>query len=249
MAVENRLENIVIVLSRPSEPGNVGALCRSMMNCGLCELRLAAPLEMNDEPLRSRAVHAAGIWEKARFFERLEDALSDCSLVIGTTRRRGERRGVTLSAREAARFLAERGRSAGKTALVFGNERTGLTNAELQLCDIASHIPAHDMFPSLNLSHSVQIYGYELYLAFNENAPSPAEAARKGAWEPLPRAEIDVLAASLCDSLALLGFYTRAGRAAHENLFRGICSRAGVTQKEARLLRALFAKAARIGRR
>jgi TrmH family RNA methyltransferase len=242
METEHQIENIVIVLARPSEPGNVGALCRAMMNCGLGELRLAAPREMNDESILARAVHAAGIWEKARVFEHLEDALADCALVVGATRRCGERRGITLSAREAARFLAER--NAGKTALVFGNERTGLTNAELDLCDISSYIPAHAAFPSLNLSHSVQIFGYELYLAFNAHAPFPAETARKGAWEPLSHAEIDSLAASLCDSLALLGFYTRAGRAAHEKLFRGICARAGVTQKEARLLRTIFTKAA-----
>lgn len=239
-------EKTVIVLSRPGEPGNVGAVCRAMMNCGLCELRLVEPRPLDEARIRERAVHAAGIWERARHFPELREAVADCSLVVGATRRRGERRGITISAREAARLLAAR--NAGKSAVVFGNERTGLTNAELSLCDIASHIPAHDAFPSLNLSHSVQIYAYEISLAFSErvseSASLPQGAARKGAWEPLPRAEIDALAASLCDSLALLGFYTRTGRSAHEALFRGLCARAGVTQKEARLLRALFAKAA-----
>jgi tRNA/rRNA methyltransferase/tRNA (cytidine32/uridine32-2'-O)-methyltransferase len=170
------LSELVIVLSRPMEAGNVGAVCRAMKNMGLSRLRLAAP-DFFESPgtlseagpgyggieavIRARAVHAVDIWEGAETFDTLAAATADCSLVIGTTRRRGRhRKQVTLSPWEAAAFLREK---PGPAALVFGNERTGLEDEEMELCNLASHIPAAGDFPSLNLSHAVQIYAYELF--------------------------------------------------------------------------------------
>ncbi|MDR1177266.1 MAG: RNA methyltransferase, partial [Spirochaetaceae bacterium] len=167
------LEDIRVVLSRPEEAGNVGAVCRAMKNMGLRRLRIAGegmpePGKnrgaggLNGEVILARAVHAGEIWEKAEFFDTLEEAVADCTLVIGTTRRKGKhRKSFPLSPAEAAACLAGR---TGKAALVFGNERTGLEGEELDLCSLASYIPSDDSFPSLNLSHALQIYAYELFL-------------------------------------------------------------------------------------
>jgi tRNA/rRNA methyltransferase/tRNA (cytidine32/uridine32-2'-O)-methyltransferase len=193
------LSNFIIVLCRASEPGNVGAVCRVMKNMGLSRLRMVAPGSLVETPLVNRAIHAEDVWRDALFFDTLADATSDCSLVVGTTRRRGrKRKNVTLEPRALAGWLA-RNHIPASVALVFGNERTGLTDDELNFCNLASHIPVSDAFPSLNLSHAVQIYAYELFLAFGETADespvgsaSPTEAV-KGQWVPLERPAVDKL--------------------------------------------------------
>jgi tRNA/rRNA methyltransferase/tRNA (cytidine32/uridine32-2'-O)-methyltransferase len=159
------LPDIVIILCRVTEPGNVGAVCRAMKNMGLSRLRIAgtARESLDEGAIRARAIHAADIWEGAAFFDTLAASAADCSLLIGTTRRRGRRRKqVSLAPGELAAWLRNK---PGPAALVFGNERTGLEDHELDLCHIASHIPVSGAFPSLNLSHAVQIYAYELFLA------------------------------------------------------------------------------------
>jgi tRNA/rRNA methyltransferase/tRNA (cytidine32/uridine32-2'-O)-methyltransferase len=134
-------------------------------------------------------------------------------------------------------------------ALVFGNERTGLEDAELNLCTIASHIPVSDAFPSLNLSHAVQIYAYELFLAFGETAdggPS-SKSLVKGEWVPLERAAVDELTADITSTLADLGFYRHPGREEQTRFLLDLISRASLTEREGRYLKDIFAKAARLG--
>ena len=259
------LSDIMIILCRASEPGNVGAVCRAMKNMGLSQLRMAAPGPMDETPLLARAIHAEDVWRGARFFDTLADAVADCSLVIGTTRRRGKRRkGVTLDPRSLAAWLKERPTDYGAAplALVFGNERTGLDDDELNLCNIASHIPVSETFPSLNLSHAVQVYAYELFLAFGGTATGKAAGPGdgtpdspgsgppepvKGEWVPLERAAVDKLTADITDTLAGLGFYKRPGREEQTRFLRDMVCRAGLTEREGRYLKDIFAKAAKLG--
>jgi tRNA/rRNA methyltransferase/tRNA (cytidine32/uridine32-2'-O)-methyltransferase len=263
-----KIGDVVIVLCRPEEPGNVGAVCRAMKNMGLSRLRLAAPRFDKGETagilseagwgyggaeavIRARAVHAEDIWEKAETFDTLAGAVKDCSLVIGTTRRRGRRRKlVTMLPAELAAFLKDRpGPAAGQqvagqqAALVFGNERTGLEDDELEICNFASHIPVNEDFPSLNLSHAVQIYAYEL-----SQALSPAEMV-PGTWVPMDQERIEELARETAASLKSLGFYTQVDSAEHERFFRDVFSRAGITEREGRYFADIIAKAARLGRK
>jgi tRNA/rRNA methyltransferase/tRNA (cytidine32/uridine32-2'-O)-methyltransferase len=256
-----KLTEIVIILCRPSDPGNIGAVCRAMMNMGLSQLRITglspgdlAPFEGE---IRSRAVHAAPIWEQAKYFDTLGAAADDCALLAGTTRRRGhKRKNVSMDSRSLAAWLRDR---PGKAALAFGNERTGLDDAELDLCNIASHIPVADTFPSLNLSHAVQIYAYELLRALgppeaaagaagpeagaNAGAPLPV----KGEWAPLTRGQADVLTASITGNLEALGFYRHPGREMQAGFIRDFISRAALSEREGRYLGDIFAKAARMG--
>ncbi|MDR3174462.1 MAG: RNA methyltransferase [Treponema sp.] len=254
-----KLTDIVIILCRPSDPGNIGAVCRAMMNMGLGDLRISGPSRASFAPfegeIRSRAVHAAGIWEGARFFDTLGEAAADCAVLAGTTRRRGRRRkNVTMDCRELALWLEKR---PGKAALAFGNERSGLDDGELTLCNIASHIPAADSFPSLNLSHAVQIYGYELFRALGpETEPlphswageSPAGAV-KGAWIPLDRAQAEALTAAITKNLESLGFYRHPGREEQTRFIQDFISRAALSQREGAYLGDIFAKAARLAAR
>jgi len=232
---------MVIILCRAGEPGNVGAVCRVMKNMGLSQLRMVAPESLDETPLLARAVHAEDVWRSARFFDTLAAAIADCSLVVGTTRRRGrKRKNATMDPRALAAWIKDR---PAPVALVFGNERTGLDDDELNLCSIASHIPVSDAFPSLNLSHAVQIYAYELFLAFGGTADV------KGECVPLTRAAADELTADITGILAGLGFYKHPGREEQTRFLRDLISRAALTEKEGRYLKDIFAKAARLGGR
>ncbi|MCL2879327.1 MAG: RNA methyltransferase, partial [Treponema sp.] len=220
------LSNIVIILSRTADSGNVGAVCRAMKNMGLCRLRLVDPSADDEKTIISRSVHAADVWENAELYDSLEKASADCCLLIGTTRRRGKhRKSISITPRGLAQRLVEQYGSSnqaftGTIALVFGNERTGLDDTELNMCNFASHIPVSDDFPSLNLSHAVQIYAYELFLALNPDnneeynqdsnqksretgtgpAPHFPTVQVKGEWIPLERQKVDELTVSITNT-------------------------------------------------
>jgi tRNA/rRNA methyltransferase/tRNA (cytidine32/uridine32-2'-O)-methyltransferase len=214
-----------------------------MKNMGLSDLRLVSPSVDDEAALLARAVHAADVWEGSQTFVTLEAALADCALAVGTSRRRGhKRKSVTLSPHELALYLVERG---GKAALVFGNERTGLETPELSLCNLASHIDAAPVFPSLNLSHAVQIYAYELRCALPHD---DHRSVPKGLWTPLDRAETDALVQSLSARLEASGFFRHPGRVELETFLRDLISRAGLSKDEARYLGNNLAKALRLGK-
>jgi tRNA/rRNA methyltransferase/tRNA (cytidine32/uridine32-2'-O)-methyltransferase len=252
------LSEVAIILCRPAEAGNVGAVCRAMKNMGLSRLHLAAPGFSGSalsEPggaeavIRARAVHAADVWDKAEIFDSLAAAIAGYPLVIGTTRRRGRhRKQLTLSPWETAAFLKDH---PGPAALVFGNERTGLEAGELELCNLASHIPSAAAFPSLNLSHAVQIYAYELFRLYADSpdGPFPEGGPVKGSWVPLDQAKISRLVRELTDQLETVGFYQKPGREEQEFFFRDLIARAGLNEWEGRYLAGLISKAARLGKK
>jgi tRNA/rRNA methyltransferase/tRNA (cytidine32/uridine32-2'-O)-methyltransferase len=144
---------------------------------------------------------------------------------------------------EIAAFLKER---PGKAALVFGNERTGLEDDELELCNLASHIPVDEAFPSLNLSHAVQIYAYELFNVLSGTQDSSREDAVKGQWVPLTQEAIDALVRKITDNLKTIGFYKQAGMEERERFFRDVFSRAALTEREGSYFADIIAKAARL---
>jgi tRNA/rRNA methyltransferase/tRNA (cytidine32/uridine32-2'-O)-methyltransferase len=227
-----------------------------MKNMGLSRLRMVAPgpfdkALFDKTPLLTRAVHAEDVWHNALFFDTLADAAKDCSLVVGTTRRRGrKRKSITLEPRALVEWLAQKTACgeqshAAMTALVFGNERTGLNDDELNFCNIASHIPVSDAFPSLNLSHAVQIYAYELFLAFGYAVDHPV----KGEWVPLELPAVEDLTADITGTLADLGFYRNPGREEQTRFLRDLICRAGLTEREGRYLKDIFTNAARLGSR
>jgi tRNA/rRNA methyltransferase/tRNA (cytidine32/uridine32-2'-O)-methyltransferase len=232
------LQNIKIILNKISESGNAGAVCRSMKNMGLSELRLVAPPQLDLDVIQARAVHAWDIWENARIFNSLPEAVADCSIVVGTTRRRGRNRNnISMTPRALAVWLAEH---PGPAAIVFGNERTGLEESEMDICNIASHIPSSDIQPSLNISHAVQIYAYELFLAMETQNPV------KGEWQALNQAEIPQIVESITEALENLGFYRKPGREKQTRFLRDVISRAGLTERESKYLRDIITKAARM---
>jgi tRNA (cytidine32/uridine32-2'-O)-methyltransferase len=155
---------IRIVLVEPSHPGNIGAAARAMKNMALEELVLVRPKLYPHPEATARASGADDVLANARVFGTLAEAIAGCGFIAATTSRHRDRNFRIADARQAAaRLVAESARA--PVALLFGAERTGLTNEELEAAHVLIRIRAHEGYVSLNLAMAVQIMAYELYCA------------------------------------------------------------------------------------
>jgi tRNA/rRNA methyltransferase len=211
-----------------------------MKTMGLRSLRLVgAPRERFDERrVKAWAVHAFELFDEAAFFATLPDALADTALAAGVSRRQGAwRKHVSLLPEELAERVAAAGR--GTVAAVFGNERTGLTDQEISCCSLAVRIPANPVFPSLNLSHAVQVIGYALRRA--------AVAAER--YSPIDRARAEELAALFTSSLYEMGYFRHRTGHNTQILLRDVLSRACLHEHEAGRLESIFRTLPHLGAR
>jgi tRNA (cytidine32/uridine32-2'-O)-methyltransferase len=158
------LGNIRIVLVETTHPGNIGAVARAMKNMCLEKLVLVNPKGYPNAEATARASGAHDLLANARVCATLDEALEGCRVAAGTSARLRNVAWPQYEPRECAeRLLGEAGQ--GEVALVFGRESSGLTNAELDRCQYLVHIPANQVYSSLNLSQAVQVLTYELLMA------------------------------------------------------------------------------------
>ena len=234
-------ENIVIVLDHPDESRNVGAACRAMANSDIKTLRIVGKKEHYDvEKVHVLAIHAAYIFDNAEFFDSITEATADCVMSAGTTRRRGQKRKGKLLfpeefAEKAGQITGSEKAPGGKVAIVFGNERSGLSDDQLFECTLGVTIPTSDDFGSLNLSHAVQILCYHM---FRENHKT------QSGYTPLTLDRLDQTVNIIADDLQKIGFFKVTGRPDMENFWRSILSRAALSEGEAQYLEKVFNKAA-----
>jgi TrmH family RNA methyltransferase len=164
-------ENVCVVLVNPEHDGNIGAVARSMLNFGISDLRVVGRTGDWSEEARKRAKNAQRVLDESKTLETLEEAVSDCSLVIGTSGKRedGERtsmRHFLLPEEIPARLSGVDGR----VAIVFGPEGKGLLNKQLAKCDLLVTIPTWEGYPILNLSHAVSIICFSWYVNSDTSA-------------------------------------------------------------------------------
>lgn len=166
------LERTRIVLVRTTHPGNIGSAARAMKTMGLSELYLVAPEKFPHAKALEMAVGAADLLEQAVVVDTLDEAIADCTLVVGTSARSRTIPWPVLMPREMAEKVR---REAGHTAILFGQEQSGLTNEELQRCHAHVQIPANPVYSSLNIASAVQVIAYELRLANLDQTSYPDE--------------------------------------------------------------------------
>ena len=241
-----------MVLVGTQHPGNIGSAARALKTMGLARLVLVAPEHFPHAEADALAAGARDLLETARVAADPADAVADCRLVLGCTARDRRIALPVLSPREAAARVAGAVRDGGDVALLFGRERTGLDNAELQLCHAAVHIPANPEYGSLNLAAAVQVLAYELRLALLAT-PSDGEANGQGGSEgqgepPATHVQLEGLFAQLAETLDAIDFHK--GRAPESALrkLRRVFLRAGLNEREVRLLRGVLADAQRMAR-
>ncbi|MCI6809806.1 MAG: RNA methyltransferase [Spirochaetia bacterium] len=283
------LSKISIVLDHPDEPRNIGAACRAMANSDIKDLRIVGKKEDYDvEKVHILAIHAACIFDNARFYNNINEATADCALSAGTTRRRGKNRGRLILPEEFAReadlvtgepegqTLAALGVTSsgeqtssaagvtssaalgvsspaaigvagqegqiskaegGRVAIVFGNERTGLTDDQLDMCTLGVTIPTSDEFGSLNLSHAVQILCYHM---FRQNLENNHKDYR--GYTPVTLERIDGAVKCVTDNLQKVGFFKMPGREDMEEYWRSLLARASLSEGEVQYLEKIFTK-------
>ena len=234
------LKNIVIVLDHPDESRNIGAACRAMANNDIKELRIVGNKSDYDlEHIHVLAIHAGPIFDSAHFYNSIKEATADCTVCAGTTRRSGKKRGKLLLPEEFADHINSASEQGAKIAVVFGNERTGLTDEQLDQCTAGITIPSSNDFGSLNLSHAVQIICYHLF----RKKLSERAGGYKGV-NPVTLERIDKAVQNITDDMQKIGFFKMPGREDMENFWRSVLSRAAITESEAKYLEKTFSKMA-----
>lgn len=226
-----------VVLVRPENPENVGAVARAMRNTGLGELRLVRPGDWRTLECWRSAWGAHAVLEQARVFDELPPALAGASYVAALSGRSGCE-APPLDVRALAGEVAALGADE-EACLVFGPESSGLTLAEIARCGRQARIPAHPDQPSLNLSHAVMVTGYEVFRA----APPAAGPAPRRATHDEKQALLALLREGLLALHALPRLHT--GHAFRD--WEALVQRTDLSPREARLLEHVARKM--IGRR
>lgn len=236
--------NIRFVLVRTSHPGNIGSAARAIRTMGLDRLSLVAPAAFPHAQASAMAAGADDVLAAAPVVDTLGEAIADCRLVLGATARQ---RGVPLpelNPREAAARAIAAAAAGQQVALLFGNERVGLHNDELERCHAAIHIPSDPEFSSLNLAQAVQVLAYELrvgLLGHIEPRPAPSDP-------PASAAEFEGLIAHLSATLDDIDFHKgRSPRTIMQRL-RRLFLRANPDEREVRVLRGILADVQRVAR-
>jgi TrmH family RNA methyltransferase len=230
---------IRIVLVAPSHPGNIGAVARAMKNMALEELVLVNPRQFPDAEATARAAGADDVLAGARVVPTLAQALQDCGFVAATTSRDRDQYFRVVDVRDAAvRIVAESHRS--PAAVVFGAERSGLTNEELETAHALIRIPANTAYLSLNLAMAVQLVAYELFRARRDAAPAGPPAAPPDA--PLATAqEMQRLYAHFAQVLEQIEFRDRTQSGTHlMGRIRRFLQRAELDHNEVNILRGIL---------
>jgi len=216
LSASAHLEDLSIVLVRTRNPLNIGAAARAMSNFGAFDLRLVKPFEKAFREAVS-AVGARAVLAKAQEFDSVQDAVADCSLVIGTTAiGNRELQHPCHSLEQAAAKIRRRSAAAGRLGVLFGSEKTGLSNSELSHCHWLLRIPTRQEHRAMNLAQAVAVVVYEL----TRGASQPTQQNRLAT----AAADMGTLARinqALREALDLSGYiHPRSAASAEEKLRR-----------------------------
>jgi tRNA/rRNA methyltransferase len=231
------LNRFRIVLCQTSHPGNIGAAARAMKTMGLSRLYLVQPKKFPHPEADALSVGAVDLLHSAQVCESLEQALVGCAFAIGLSARKRDLSHDLVSARQAAAQAVELAGGGQDIALVFGTEMSGLSNAELDLCQLLAMIPANPDYSSLNLAAAVQVMSYELRQALlegdvidNPNAAVPLASSE----------EVERMYRHLEETLVNIGFLNAAAPGRLMQRLRRLYARARLEKEEVSILRGIL---------
>lgn len=230
-----QLSAIRIVLVETTHAGNIGSVARAMKNMGLSQLVLVNPQEAIDGKAVALAAGASDLLQQARIVATLDEAIADCGLVIGASARPRTLSWPALDARGCGELSAAEARR-HPVAIIFGRERNGLTNDELQKCQYHLHIPANPEYSALNLAQAVQVATYEIRMA----ALNGAHLA-EGEGDYPPAAEVERFYSQLEATLRQIGFILPRHPGQVMQKLRRVFTRARPETQEMAILRGILA--------
>ncbi len=154
---------VCFLLVEPSVPANIGAAARAIKTMSFNELRLVNPCSYLSGEAIILAHGSSEILQTAKVFESFSESIADIDFVIGTTAKHRRVKQDYYPVFQLADIISAKGQTISSLGIVFGREESGLSNDELRMCDLVSYVPMGTTYPSLNLSHAVMIYAYELF--------------------------------------------------------------------------------------
>lgn len=218
---------LIVVLVATRNPLNIGAAARAMSNFGYGNLRVVNPYQLGFREARS-AVGASALLKNAQEYKSVSEAVSDCSLVVGTTAARNRKLAHKLRPLDQGVLEIRDRFQSGRVALLFGSEKRGLSNEDLSYCHWLMRIPTVAQHPSMNLGQAIAVCLYELV----------REANASGAAENQPiatAAEIDRLTAMLLDALHASGYIKTTMAVATEGKIRLLVRRLTLSTEDSRV--------------
>ena len=231
--------DVRIVLVGTTHPGNIGATARAMKNMGFSRLVLVGPRAFPHEDATARASGAEDVLEQTRVAATLDEAIADCAFVVGASARSRAIGWPTAEPRECAQRLKAEAEHA-PVALVFGPEKSGLTNDDLDRCHQLLTIPTDPEFSSLNLAMAVQVVTYELRLQQHSVSPS-LDATRDDGVPLATAAELEHFYEHLEATLRRTGFLDPENPRLLMRRLRRLFIRALPDQNEVNILRGILA--------
>lgn len=244
------LENIRIILVNTSHPGNIGAAARAMKNMGLAKLVLVDPVDFPSFEAYSRAAGADDVLGEARVVKTLAEAVAGCTWVMGTSARERAVQWPMMLPRECAAESIKQAEQ-GEAAIVFGRERTGLTNEELEQCHALVNIPTNPEYSSLNVASAVQVLCYELRLAALDSLIAPvspetgdkALAAKHINDVPATADQVEGMYQHLHQMLEDVNFFGTHHPEIIMRRLKGLFNRTHLTKREVSILRGIYSAA------
>ncbi|WP_018275327.1 tRNA (cytosine(32)/uridine(32)-2'-O)-methyltransferase TrmJ [Teredinibacter turnerae] len=236
---EPQFPNIRMVMVNTTHPGNIGAAARAMKNMGLSELVLVDPKEFPAEKAVWRAAGATDVLENARVVSTLDEAISDCGLVVGTSARERRIPWPLLTPRECGdRCWFEAAKH--PVAVVFGREDRGLTNEELHKCNYHVHIPSNPEYSALNISAALQVICYEIRMS--ALTAQEGKAPHFDDWDmpPADNGALEHYYAHLEDTLVKLEFLNPDNPRQTVTRLRRLFNRIRMDQMELNILRGML---------
>ena len=237
------LEKTRILLVNISHPWNIGAAARAMKNMGLTRLYLVDPKQHPTYEAYSRAAGADDVLAEATVTSSLAEALTGCVWVAGTSARERAVSWPLFEPRQCAELCRDRSKH-GDVAIVFGRERTGLTNEELELCHGLIHIPTNPAYNSLNVAAAVQVLCYELRVLWRSGQPPYPERPRTQTEDqPATTDQLEGMYQHMYQMMEDIGFFGKTNPEVIMRRLKGLFNRAQTTRREVAILRGIFSAA------
>jgi len=238
------------VLVEPSHPGNVGAAARALKTMGFSGLTLVRPRVsdvLRDPEAVAMASGADDVLAAAHIVDSLDQALVGIQWSVALSARPREYGPPLLEPRAAALKAASLQAQVSGIAMVFGNERTGLANEDVERCRAIAHIPANPVYSSLNLAQAIQVIAYELRIAYlasvgnvtDATASDPVTAANKAGAILATSDEIEGMFTHLEQALSALDFFDPANPRKLQSRLRGLFARTDLEREEVNILRGI----------
>lgn len=224
----------VIILVRPQLGQNIGKAARAMLNFGLTEMRLVSPRDGWPNPQAGPAASGADkVLEQAQVFDNVAEAIADCSTVFASTVRRRDLIMPVAGPEEMAREMHS---SAGRSAILFGPERSGLETDDVALAGKIVTVPINPEFGSLNLAQAVILLAYEW-----SRGATLAQPTAKEAEPAAPMADLEGMIGQLDSALDAAGYYFPPDKTpSTRNTIRTIMSKPGWSSREVKMVRGMI---------